>query len=47
VSRSSRGRRSFWKKLRHRRDFWRLVSTASLWVGTVVAVWIILKQIIK
>jgi len=36
-----------WYKLRRRRDFRRIVSTATLWVGTVVAVWIILKQIIK
>jgi len=40
-------RRSFWSKLRRRRDFRRLVSTATLWALTVVIVWVVLKQIIK
>jgi hypothetical protein len=43
----SRQRRGFWYKLRRRRDFRRILSTATLWVVTVVAVWIVLKQIIK
>jgi len=43
----SHHRRGLWYKLRRRRDFRRLVSTATLWVVTVIAVWIILKQIIK
>jgi len=49
LARSSRThhRRGFWHKLRRRRDFRRLVSTATLWIVTVIAVWIILKQIIK
>jgi len=42
-----RRRRSLWRRLRRRRDFRRIVSTATLWVGTVIAVWFILKQIIK
>jgi len=43
----SRHRRGLWYKLRRRRDFRRIVSTAALWVVTVVAVWVVLKQIIK
>jgi len=46
-SSNARHRRGLWRRLRRRRDFRRVVSTATLWVGTVVAVWIILKQIIK
>jgi hypothetical protein len=43
----SRQRRSFWKKLSRRRDFRQVVSTAALWALTVVAVWFVLKQLIK
>jgi len=39
--------RGFWYKLRRRRDFRRVLSTAALWALAVVAVWIILKQIIQ
>jgi len=49
LARSSNSgyRRSLWRRLRRSRSFRRIVSTATLWVGTVVAVWFILKQIIK
>jgi len=49
LRRSSRSRRrhSFWRKLSRRRDFRQVVSNAALWALTVVAVWVILKQIIK
>ena len=47
LVRSSKHRRGFWKQLRRRRDFRRLVSTATLWALTVVIVWVVLKQIIK
>jgi len=46
-SSSSRYRRSLWRRLRRSRNVRRIISTATLWVGTVVAVWFILKQIIK
>lgn len=47
TSRRSKHRRSLWRRLRRRRDFWRLISTAALWLFTVCAVWLILKQVIK
>jgi len=43
----SRHRQGFLHNLRRRRDFRRTLSTATLWVVTVVAVWIVLTQIIK
>jgi len=46
-SSQSRHRRGLLYKLRRRRDLRRMLSTATLWVVTVVAVWIVLKQIIK
>jgi hypothetical protein len=46
-SSQSRQRRGFWYKLRRRHDLRRIVSTATLWLVTVIAVWIVLKQIIK
>ena len=46
-SSQSRHRRGFLYKLRRKRDLRRMLSTATLWVVTVVAVWIVLKQIIK
>jgi hypothetical protein len=46
-SSQSRHRRGFLYRLRRKRDLRRMLSTATLWVVTVVAVWIILKQIIK
>jgi len=46
-SSSSGHRRSLWRRLRRSRNVRRIISTATLWVGTVVAVWFILKQIIK
>jgi hypothetical protein len=47
LARSSRHRRSFWKKLSRRRDFRQVLSTAALWALAVTVMWVILKQIIK
>jgi len=43
----SRHHRNLWKKLRRKRSLQRIVPSVALWVLTVTAVWLILKQIIK